>query len=98
MIQQVSRRTLRERLVAQLVDINSADEAAAWAHRNLPAKNTLTAGDAQIVEERFRARLSTVSDDLTPDGSPTAGPDQTGVPAGRPSQQTAPVAKKRSRS
>ncbi len=35
--------------------INSADEAAAWAHRNLPAKNTLTAADAKIVEERFRA-------------------------------------------
>ena len=48
---------LRERLVAQLACINSADEAAAWAHRNLPAKNTLTAGDAQIVEEEFRVRL-----------------------------------------
>ena len=42
--------------------INSADEAAAWAHRNLPAKNTLTAADAKMVEERFQARLSTISD------------------------------------
>src|SRR2546421_4850556 len=42
--------------------INSADEAAAWAHRNLPAKNTLTAADAKIVEERFQARLSTIGD------------------------------------
>ena len=40
--------------------INSADEATAWAHRNLPAKNTLTAADAKIVEERFRARLSAI--------------------------------------
>jgi len=40
--------------------INSADEAAAWAYRNMPAKNTLTAADAQIVEERFRARLSVI--------------------------------------
>jgi hypothetical protein len=34
---------LRERLLEQLVAIGSADEAAAWAQRNLPAKNTLTA-------------------------------------------------------
>ena len=50
--------TLRERLVAELSAINSADDAAIWAHRNLPAKNSLTAGDAQIVEARFQARLS----------------------------------------
>jgi hypothetical protein len=36
-----------------MAGINSADEAAAWAHRNLPAKNTLTAADAKMVEERF---------------------------------------------
>ena len=49
--------SLRESLIAQTAAINSADEAAAWAHRNLPAKNTLTAADAKIVEEQFRARL-----------------------------------------
>ena len=32
--------------------------------RNLPAKNTLTAADAKIVEERFQARLSTFSEIL----------------------------------
>jgi hypothetical protein len=40
--------------------INSADEAAAWAYRNIAAKNTLTGPDAQIVEQRFRARLSAI--------------------------------------
>src|SRR5262249_21056344 len=65
---------LRERLVDQLTAINSADEAAAWAHWNLPAKNTLTAGDAQIVEERFQEKLSTIGDGLT-DGPPNAAPD-----------------------
>src|SRR5262249_38958044 len=30
----------------QIAAINSADEASAWAHRNLPAKNTLAAPDA----------------------------------------------------
>src|SRR6266513_489818 len=56
---------LRERLVAELLAINSADEAAAWAHRNFPAKNSLTAEDAQIVEAQFKARLSTISDGVT---------------------------------
>src|SRR5262249_21181515 len=54
--------SLRESLIEQMATINSADEAAAWAHRNLPAKNSLTAADAKIVEERFQAKLSTIDD------------------------------------
>src|SRR5260370_1859919 len=42
---------LRDRLIGQLVAIHSTDEAAAWARENLSAKNTLTAGDARILEE-----------------------------------------------
>src|SRR5499427_3438592 len=64
---------LRERLLDQLVAIGSADEAAVWAQRNLPAKNALTAVDAKIVEERFQARLSTISDGQVPDGTTPAG-------------------------
>jgi ERF superfamily protein len=48
---------LRERLLGQLVAINSTDEAAAWARQNLSAKNTLTADDARIVEEEFQTRV-----------------------------------------
>jgi hypothetical protein len=59
--------SLRESLIEQLATINSADEATAWARRNLPAKNTLTAADAKIVEERFQARLSTIGDTGIPD-------------------------------
>src|SRR5262249_42019049 len=51
---------LRDRLLNQLAAIGSADEAASWAQRNLPAKNTLTATDAKVVEERFRDRISTI--------------------------------------
>src|SRR5438034_10107447 len=36
---------LREHLLEELVAIGSADEAAVWAQRSLPAKNTLTAID-----------------------------------------------------
>ena len=60
--------SLRESLVEQIAGINSEDEAAAWAHRNLPAKNTLTAADAKIVEERFQARLSRIRDGRDPGG------------------------------
>src|ERR1700738_2312315 len=61
--------SLRESLIEQMAAINSADEAASWAHRNLPAKNTLTAADAKIVEERFQARLSKISDGEASEGS-----------------------------
>jgi hypothetical protein len=76
--------SLREGLVAQLDAIHSTDDAAAWAHRNLPAKNTLTAADAQIIEERFQARLSTIDDGLGAGEPSTAVPVQGVLPAGRP--------------
>jgi ERF superfamily len=75
---------LRERLVAQLAAINLTDDAAAWAHRNLPAKNTLTAADAQIVEERFQARLSTIGDGVGASEPSNAVPVQSVMPAGQP--------------
>ena len=49
---------LRDRLVAELDAIHCADEAANWAHRSLPAKNTLATDDAEIVEAGFRGRLA----------------------------------------
>jgi hypothetical protein len=53
---------LRERLSGELAGLNSADEAATWAHRNLLAKNSLIATDAQLIEEGFQKRLATISD------------------------------------
>ena len=73
--------SLRESLIEQLAAINSADEAALWAQRHMPAKNTLTATDAKMVEERFKARLSTMSDSPCPDG-PSEGPPLSGTPDG----------------
>ena len=103
--------SLRESLIEQMAAINSADEAAAWAHRNLPAKNTLTAADAKIVEERFQAKLSKISEQPIPDGTPHSptpdGPspallDQSvafvGEPGAGNSQKVAAVVGKRSRS
>jgi hypothetical protein len=38
---------LRNRLTSEVKDLNSAEEAANWAHRVLSAKNSLTAADAE---------------------------------------------------
>src|SRR5262245_12967170 len=66
--------SLRESLIQQIATINSADEAAAWAQRRLPAKNALTAADAKMVEEQFAARVSAISpSDGTLDGSARCG-------------------------
>jgi ERF superfamily protein len=92
---------LRERLVAELSAINSADDAATWAHRNLPAKNSLTTGDAQIVEAQFQARLSTISEGTPAEGPLNAVPDEAVVSAGPLAtdnrQKTSTVAKQRPR-
>ena len=101
--------SLRESLIEQMAAINSADEAASWAHRNLPAKNTLTDADAKIVEERFRARLSAIDAshgtcDRPAEGyePPHAVSEQTGVSSASDAdtRQNAPMRapKKRSRS
>jgi hypothetical protein len=50
---------LRDRLLTELNNLGSGNDAAIWAHLSLRAKNDLTAGDAQRVEEAFQARLAT---------------------------------------
>ena len=89
---------LRERLIAQLVAIHSTDEAAAWARQNLSAKNTLTTGDARIVEEEFQTRLSTIGDDEDPGEPSNAVSVPNVMHAGRPhtadSQKTSKVSGK----
>ena len=74
---------LRDRLVAEVDALQSADEAAGWAHRSLPAKNTLTAADAEVVESGFRAKLAAFGDGQPGDGLREAA-------QGRPRAQTRP--------
>jgi hypothetical protein len=54
---------LRDRLLAELNGLPSADEAANWVHRRLPDKNLLRTSDAQLVEDRFKAKLETLADE-----------------------------------
>ena len=49
---------LRDRLLAELASLSSADRAATWARAALPAKNGLTADDAKLVEDAFERRLA----------------------------------------
>jgi hypothetical protein len=71
--------SLRESLIEQIVAINTADEAAAWALRNLAAKNKLRAADARSVEARFQERLSQI--ETTLDGLPHNVPPKSHVAA-----------------
>ena len=47
---------LRDQLVAEIRELKDGDDLALWAHRRLPAKNTLTADDARAVEAPTRLR------------------------------------------
>jgi ERF superfamily len=49
---------LREKLLLDIANFQSADLAAGWARKALTAKNSLTASDAKLVEDAFERRLS----------------------------------------
>jgi hypothetical protein len=68
---------LREQLTAELKGISSAEEAANWAHRVMGSKNSLTAVDAEGVEQAFQERLASF-------GNPMEAPTQIEPPVRRP--------------
>ena len=67
---------LRDRLLAELNELGSGDDAAIWAHRCLGEKNRLTAADAQQVEETFQSRVASFG---TPAGEVPETAGQTGL-------------------
>src|SRR6202040_4045395 len=52
--------SLRTELLREIECLGAADDAALWAQRRLPAKNQLSATDAQQVEQAFAAKLSVI--------------------------------------
>jgi len=52
---------LRDQLLRDLENLNSAEGAAVWARRILPAKNTLHEPDARQVEQAFEAKLTAIN-------------------------------------
>jgi hypothetical protein len=52
--------SLRAELLREIECLGAADDAALWAQRRLPAKNQLSAADAQQVETAFAAKLASI--------------------------------------
>jgi len=52
---------LRDQLIAEIQCLSDGEEIALWAHRRLPAKNTLTADDARAVETACQVVLSALN-------------------------------------
>ncbi len=52
--------SLRAELLREIEALVTSDDTALWAKRRLPAKNQLSATDAQQVEEAFAAKLAVI--------------------------------------
>jgi hypothetical protein len=74
----------RDRLLREVRLLATPEDAAAWAHLSLPAKNTLTIEDAQKVEQAFREKLSAF-----PERNDSKSDDEPPNEAGPSSQQAA---------
>jgi hypothetical protein len=85
---------LRDRLMAEICELASDDEAAIWAHRILAEKNTLIAGDAQVLEEAFQARLGTIGVEAA---RPSKAPDRASRAPLKPDQLTGNPKSRRTR-
>jgi hypothetical protein len=70
---------LRDQLLAEIGSLQNGDDLALWAHRRMPAKNTLLADDARIVEASYQRILEIdPHDELLQPPAPT---DKSGSPA-----------------
>jgi hypothetical protein len=70
---------LRDKLLAEVAGLASADSAVTWAARALPAKNSLVAADAKILEDAFEQKLSDLSSPVANDVSAEEGAAATKV-------------------
>jgi hypothetical protein len=55
--------TLRDQLIDEIHNLKGDDDLARWAYRRLPAKNSLTGGDARAVEAVYLSKLDTTNGD-----------------------------------
>src|SRR5689334_4962269 len=60
---------LRDRLLTELSDLRSAEQAATWGLQALAAKNSLLGADAERVESAFQVQLSKLATDAAAEGS-----------------------------
>jgi hypothetical protein len=54
---------VRAQLMTELELLTVSEDAIAWARRRLPAKNTLIADDARIIEDAFQAKMTALAVD-----------------------------------
>jgi hypothetical protein len=66
--------SLRDQLVAEIHDLKDGDDLALWAHRRLPAKNTLTADDARAVEGAYQTVLDATNREVEGQPEQVSGP------------------------
>src|SRR5689334_10319984 len=66
--------SLRDELLREIDSLNADDEAALWARRRGGAKNSLSAADAEQVEQAFRGRLATIANAPTNESATEASP------------------------
>jgi hypothetical protein len=79
---------LRDQLLRDVGNLNSAEGAAVWARRILPAKNTLREDDAGQVEEAFQAKLVAINGQ----SNGASGSDRQDEPQSRPANGDVPPA------
>jgi ERF superfamily len=85
---------LRDQLVNELRAITSAEEAALWARRILPAKSSLETTDARQLEQAFQTRLAEL-DGGGDTGALSSDPDSAGVASlSQPPPEVPPPAEK----
>jgi ERF superfamily protein len=70
---------LRDKLLAEVASLTSADVAVTWATRTLPAKNSLIAADAKLLEDAFEQKLSGFPSPFANDVSAREGATATDV-------------------
>jgi hypothetical protein len=68
---------LCKRLLTEINDLSSSDDAAIWAHHSMGLKNELSASDARQVEEKFRVALMA----LTPPSEALSSQEDSGSTA-----------------
>src|SRR5215813_630562 len=70
---------LRDKLLAEVASLMSAEVAVTWATQALPAKNSLVAADAKLLEDAFEQKLSGFPSSVANDVSAGEGASATRV-------------------
>jgi ERF superfamily len=84
---------VREQLLAEMAGLALPEDLERWVYRCLPTKNTLTAADAGLVEEAFRAKLKALDAGDEPgfEAAPLPKTDERLSPRNGPEEPQRPV-------